>query len=59
MKKETLEETFKLLQNEGGAGSRSIKIAKIIMGKTLGEKVEKQTEYFSRTDIIQIISFKH
>ena len=52
MKKETLEETFKLLQNDGGAGLRSIKIAKIVMGKTLGEKVEKETEYFLKTDTI-------
>ena len=52
IKREIIEETFKLLLNDGGAGNRSIKIAKILMGQTLGDKVEQETEYFSKTNII-------
>src|SRR5262249_52455867 len=46
---ETIEETFNMLQNEGGAGLRSIKMAKMMMGETMGDKVQKETDYYSRT----------
>ena len=52
IKKKTIEETLQLLQKDGGGDSRSIKLSKMLMGQTLGDKVETETEHFSKTNII-------